>query len=213
MSEFKKLNAEAQKQIRYRERLILMLFCICFMLGFGWHRTLNDITVHIPPDLRSGASVKQGESHPAYIFGFAGEFFTYLNTWNKDGQYDYEGNTSRLRAVLTQKYRKEIRKEIKELMDTGELQGRTRIISPITEDYYTDKKVKVVNKSTWVVTRKYRVREYLKNSKIPIKDIFVEFPIRVIVYKVPIEANPWQLGLDGFESKPKRIVYLKGELE
>ena len=209
----KKRVAELERGIRFRSRLIIGLFGLVFFLIIGWNNAQTDITLHYPPDLRSGASMKVGQIDPSEVFGFVSTVFTYLNTWNENGLHDYPANRKKLRAYLTQKYQRYILAEIKDLERLGEIQGRTRTIQPIAEDYYTEDKVTIKNGSTWVVLRKFRVKEYIKGTGTPIKDTVIEFPIRVVVYTVPRQANPWQLGLDGYEREPTRVPYLKGDLD
>ncbi len=208
---FKKNKAENEKQIRYRDRLIVGLFILLCLVIIGWMRMQREITLHYPPDLRAGAVMKAGEIPDYEVYAFVTNIFTYLNTWNEDGQYDYPANRKRLRAYLTSKYQKQILAEVEKLTALGEIQGRTRTIQPLQSDYYTEDKVQVINGSTWIVMREFRVREYLDGTLI--KDVALRFPIRVVVYSVPREANPWQLGIDGFQEDPERIPYLKGEIE
>lgn len=208
---FKKTKAENEKQIRYRDQLIAGLFIVIALLIMGWMKVQSDISLHYPPDLRSGATMKVGEIPDYEVFAFVGNVFTYLNTWNEDGQYDYLANRKRLRAFFTLRYRKQIKEDISKLMDLGELQGRTRTIQPLSNDFYKQENVEIKNGSTWVVRREYRIKEHLNGTLM--KDVAMKFAIRVVVHPVPHEANPWQIAIDGFEEEPTRIPYLKGELE
>lgn len=208
---FKKTVAEKEKEIRFRNRLIIALLLLNVLQVFGWKGIQHDITLHYPPDLRSGATRKVGQIDDSEVYAFVGEVFTQLNTWQKDGEHDYPAKRKRLRAFMTHRFQKEVIAEIQKLTSLGEIQKRTRKITPLESDYYSQDKVEIKNGSTWIVHREYRIQEHLNNTTI--KDVALRFKIRVVVYAVPHSVNPWQLAIDGFEEDPERIPELKGDLE
>lgn len=208
---FKKIKAENEKHIRYRNRLILALLLLNAFQTIGWMAVQRDITLHYPPDLRVATSRKVGDIEPSEVYAFTGQVFTYLNTWQENGAVDYPAQRKRLRAFLTQSYQKEILAEVDSLKDLGEIQNRTREIQPLPMDFYDDKKVQILSKSSWIVTRHYRIKEYLNGALV--KDVPMTFKIKVTTYNVPHEYNPWQLALNGFAEEPARIPYLKGEFD
>ena len=208
---FKKTKAENEKHIRYRNRLIVALLALNALQTFGWMAVQRDITVRYPPDLRTATSRKVGDIEPSEIYAFAGHVFTYLNTWQENGGRDYPAQRKRLRAFLTQTYQKEILADIESLKGVGEIQNRIRYIQPLPMDFYDDSKVEILSKSSWIVTRHYRIKEYLSGELV--KDVPMTFKIKVTTYNVPHEYNPWQLALNGFAEPPKRIPYLKGDFD
>jgi integrating conjugative element protein (TIGR03746 family) len=58
-------------------------------LWYGWSQAPRELTVHIPPDLRSGAVLALNEVAPANVYAFAFYIFQQLNRWPEDGARDY----------------------------------------------------------------------------------------------------------------------------
>ena len=58
-------------------------------MWIGWSQAPKHLTVHIPPDLRSGAVLKIDEVPPSNVYAFAFYIFQQLNRWPNDGTRDY----------------------------------------------------------------------------------------------------------------------------
>jgi integrating conjugative element protein (TIGR03746 family) len=201
---------ELRKQMRYRDRLILALLGVLVLVIVGWMQAPKDITVHYPPDLRSGTTLRLGEIPPNTVYTFAATIFAYLNTWHEDGGLDYPANRERLRAYLTPRYQREVMRDIEELGKSGELKGRVRKISTVPGAVYDSSKVRVLGDGSWVVWLDYRIEEYIRGTKV--KDVLIRYPVRVVIYEVPYEANPYQLAIDGYEDPgPERLPYKIGD--
>ena len=65
---------------------------VILALWIGWMRMPSNITVHIPPDLRSGAVMALHEVPAANVYAFAFYIFQQLNRWPDDGAEDGQGN-------------------------------------------------------------------------------------------------------------------------
>ena len=77
-------------------------------LWFGWSQAPKGLTVHVPPDLRSGATFTAGEVPPANVYAFAYYIFQQLNRWPEDGARDYGRAIFRVSPYLTPRYRAEL---------------------------------------------------------------------------------------------------------
>lgn len=209
---YKNALKEKDRIIRYLLWINGGLFALVMMVATGWMLVQRDITLHYPPDLRQGAVMKVDEIPPTEVYAFASYVFTYLNTWNEDGEADYPANRYRLRAFLTPRFQRWILDNIKDLKQTGEISGRVRTIQPLPGSVYDPEDVTILSNGSWRVWLDFRIKEYLNGT--PIKDVVIRYPVRIVVYKVPPEANPWQLAIDGFEEPgPQRIPHIKGELD
>src|SRR6185312_14176399 len=63
---------------------VAMLFCA----GGWWHAPRN-LTIHVPPDLRSGSVRKWWDVPPESVYAFAWYIFQQLHRWPTDGEQDY----------------------------------------------------------------------------------------------------------------------------
>src|SRR4051812_22872041 len=85
---WKKEDRDAQL-IKKQYCFIIFLFIICLLLLIGWMREPADLTIHIPPDISNGATLKVGEIPKPVIYSFAYEVWQEINYWPNDGMIDY----------------------------------------------------------------------------------------------------------------------------
>ena len=69
--------------------VIAMQAMVIAGLWYGWSQAPAQLTVHIPPDLRSGAVLQVAEVPPANVYAFAFYIFQQLNRWPEDGARDF----------------------------------------------------------------------------------------------------------------------------
>jgi len=173
-------------------------------LWVGWMRMPSTITVHIPPDLRSGAVMALDEIPPANVFAFAFYIFQQLNRWPENGAEDYGEAIFRIAPYLTPAYRDQLIADMENKGKHGELSNRVRSLQAMLEGGYEERRVDVLSKDVWVVWLDLELNESVKGMTI--KHTFIRYPLRVVRYPVDAEANPWGLALDGFAAEgPKRI--------
>ena len=66
--------------------LVIIVLAIGMAYAFrGWANAPSDITLHIPPDLSSGALVRVGEIPKPNVYGFGYYMWQQLNRWPRDG--------------------------------------------------------------------------------------------------------------------------------
>lgn len=174
-------------------------------LWIGWMRMPSTITVHIPPDLRSGAVMALDEVPPANVYAFAFYIFQQLNRWPENGAEDYGKAIFRTAAYLTPAYRDQLIVDMETKGKHGELGNRVRSLQATLDEGYEERRVDVLSKDVWVVWLDLELNESVKGMTI--KHTVIRYPLRVVRYPVDAEANPWGLALDGFAGEgPKRLV-------
>ena len=174
------------------------------VLGFTLIKAQDDVVVHLPPDLRSGATLVPGQIHPANVYAFAFYIFQQLNRWPENGSEDFGKAIFSLSAYLTPKYRAALQKELELKGRRGELIHRVRGMQERPGHSFDELRVQVLNERTWVVWLDLELQESVKGMSI--KRTLIRYPLRVVRYAVDPEKNPWQLALDGFSDEgPRRL--------
>jgi len=194
---YQDLNSSLKSHITTLRVLIGVLVLVNFLLWFGWNNARSDLTIHIPPDLRSGATLKPGQIAPANVYAFAGYIFQQLNRWEKNGEEDYGKQIFYLASYLTPEYLEYLKNDLEIRGQRGELSGRTRAIQPIPGQGYEERRVDILDDNTWVVWLDFSIQEFVRGMEV--KNIKIRYPIRVVRFNVDPEKNPWGLALDGFE--------------
>ena len=173
-------------------------------LWIGWMRMPSTITVHIPPDLRSGSVLALNEVPPANVYAFAFYIFQQLNRWPENGAEDYGKAIFRIAAYLTPEFRNQLIADMEAKGKQGELAHRVRSLQAIVDHGYEERRVDILSKDVWVVWLDLELDESVKGMTI--KHTRIRYPLRVVRYAVDAEANPWGLALDGFAAEgPKRL--------
>jgi len=174
-------------------------------LWFGWSQAPERLTVHIPPDLRSGAVLAVDEVPPANVYAFAFYIFQQLNRWPEDGAADYGRAIFRVSPYLTPRYRADLLAELEQKGRQGELAYRVRGMQAIPGHGYEERRVDVVSGGVWIVWLDLDLLETVKGMTI--KRTAIRYPLRVVRFAVDPEANPWGLALDGFGADgPRRLT-------
>ncbi len=174
-------------------------------LWFGWSEAPERLTVHIPPDLRSGAVLAVDEVPPANVYAFAFYIFQQLNRWPEDGAKDYGRAIFRVSSYLTPRYRADLIAELEQKGRRGELAYRVRGMQEISGHGYEERRVDVQSPQAWIVWLDLDLLESVKGMTV--KRTAIRYPLRVVRYAVDLEANPWGLALDGFGADgPRRLT-------
>lgn len=176
--------------------VIVLLTLIALVLLVGLIRAPEHLTVHIPPDLRSGASLHFHEIGTANVYAFAYYIFQQLNHWPDDGANDYGSTIFALSAYLTPKYRASLIADLELKGKQGELAHRSRSLQERSGHGYAEERVDVLDDNTWVVWLDLNLFESVQGMTV--KEALIRYPLRVVRYGVDPESNPWGLALDGF---------------
>ena len=171
---------------------------------YGWSQAPKQLTVHVPPDLRSGATLAVGEVPEANVYAFAFYIFQQLNRWSEDGAKDYGMAIFRVSPYLTPRYRADLIADMELKGKQGELAYRVRGVHEISGHGYEERRVDVIAPGVWVVWLDMDLFESVKGMTI--KKTAIRYPLRVVRLAVDPESNPWGLALDGFANNgPHRL--------
>jgi len=177
--------------------LVIMLLAGALAYAFhGWSNAPDDITVHIPPDLSSGASMSVGDVPAPNIYAFGFYIWQQLNRWAEDGAEDYAKNLYRFAPYITPSFRADLLRDMNRRGRQGELSSRVRALSQDPDAPYEEGRVKPVADGVWIVTIDAIIEESV--AGMAVKKTHIRYPLRVIRYDVDRERNPWGMALDGF---------------
>ena len=207
MSRFKNEVIHLQAHIKTLRMGTGALFAIALVLGFGWWSAPRNLTIHVPPDLRSGSVRKWWEVPPESIYAFTFYVFQQLNRWPTNGEDDYARNIHALSAYLTPACQTFLRQDYDHRRSTGELRQRVRGIYEIPGRGFGDNptaRVQVISDRDWVVTLDVTADEYHGSEQV--KRALVRYPLKVVRLDIDPERNPFGLALDCYSSTPQRIT-------
>ncbi len=177
---------------------------LAVFMGWGWHNAPRTLTVHIPPDLRSGSLQPAHEVPQANVYAFAYYIWQQMNRWPENGQEDYGRNLFRLSAYLTPAFRAQLTQDMEERGRRGELLRRVRSVHEVAGTGFEPRRVEVIRDGdAWVVWLDLEINESVRGMNV--KQTAVRYPLRVVRLDVDRERNPWGLALSGFASPPARI--------
>lgn len=90
-------------------------------------------------------------------------------------------------------------------IDQGEVQDRLRNLQGETSTAFDPATVQYLGHDTWIVRLTMRLTEYMNTNGNLVKDVTVNYALRVVRYEGDAKANPWGLALDGFVATPQRV--------
>jgi integrating conjugative element protein (TIGR03746 family) len=190
--------------VRSLQGVIGILVLVVAGLGIGWSQAPRRITVHLPPDLRAGATFAVNEIPAASVYAFTYYIFQQLNRWPDDGAQDYGRAIFRVAAYLTPAYRAWLIADMEHKARQGELSYRVRGIQEYPGRAYSEARVEVVDRDTWLVWLDLDLVESVKGMTV--KQTAIRYPLRVVRQAVDLEANPWGLALDHYgPTGPQRL--------
>lgn len=195
--------AAKDETIRRQTYAIAGLAAACALLWFGWKSAPQDISIHIPPDLRNGASVQVGQITPPSVYAFGYYIFQQLNRWPTNGEVDYAAKLNALQNYMTPSCLDDRQRDLKARGQVSELTNRVRSVQEMPGRGFAQNRVRVESADSWVIFLDLQVQENFRGQ--PVKNTYVQFPLRVVRYPVDLELNPFQLAIDCFAGDPKRL--------
>ncbi|MGE0278256.1 MAG: PFL_4703 family integrating conjugative element protein [Nitrospiraceae bacterium] len=207
MSRFKNEMAHLQAHIKTLRIGTGAVFVIALILGIGWWSAPRNLTIHVPPDLRSGSIRKWWEVPPESVYAFTFYVFQQLNRWPTNGEDDYSRNIRALTAYLTPACQTFLRQDYEQRHTSGELRQRVRGIYEIPGRGYGENptaRVRVLSDRDWIVTLDVTADEYYGAEQV--KRALVRYPLKVVRLDVDPERNPFGLALDCYNGAPQRIA-------
>lgn len=207
MSRFKNEVLHLQAHVKTLRLGATALFVVSLLLCVGWWNSPRNLTIHVPPDLRSGSTRPWWDVPPESIYAFAFYIFQQLNRWPTNGENDYPRNLRALAAYLTPACQAYLQHDYDYRRRTGELRQRVRGIYEIPGRGYGDapvERVKTLSNRDWIVTLDVSADEYYGAEQV--KRALVRYPLKVAKSDIDPEHNPFGLVLDCYSGPPQRIV-------
>lgn len=206
MSRFKNEVNHLQSHVKTLRIVITAILLLATFMGVGWFRAPQNLTIHVPPDLRSGSTRLWWDVPPESVYTFGFYIFQQMNRWPTDGEVDYSRNIFALSAYLTPSCRTFLDQDFRIRQDNGELRKRVRGIYEIPGRGYGDnptERVKQLSRDEWLVTLDVAADEYFGAEQV--KRALVRYPLKIVRMDVDPEKNPFGLALDCYSSAPQRI--------
>jgi len=186
--------------------VFIAILAIALLLSIrGLQNAPSDLTLHIPPDLRSGAKLRPGEVPPPNVYAFAHYIWQQVNHWSRDGDKDYGAAIYRMQAYVTPSCRDWLERDMAAKANRGELSLRTRALQEIPGHEYDEARVKPLGGNAWRVEVDYEIKETVRGM--PVKEAGVRYPLRVVRFDADREANQFGLAVDCFNDteQPTRL--------
>lgn len=183
-----------------------VLFALALVMGIGWWSAPRDLTIHVPPDLRSGSTRKWWQVPPEQVYAFTFYVWQQLQRWPTNGDDDYPRNLHALSGYLTPACQAFLRRDYEYRRNAGELRQRVRGIYEIPGRGYGDnpaQRVRSVSDRDWVVTLDVTADEYFASEQV--KRALVRYPLKVTRMDVDPQRNPFGLAIDCYDGTPQRI--------
>lgn len=206
MSRFRNEVLHLQDHVKTLRLAVAGATGLAILLGAGWWHAPRNLTIHVPPDLRSGSTRKWWDVPPESVYAFTWYIFQQLNRWPSNGEEDYPRNIHALAAYFTPSCQTYLTTDFAFRRDNGELRERVRGIYEIPGRGYGDDpttRVKTISDRQWIVTLDVTADEYYGGEQV--KRAFVRYPLRVVRLDIDPEHNPFGLALDCYASPPERI--------
>ena len=186
--------------------MIALLFAL-LVGGLGvMYQWPSKIKVHHVPGLSEVLVTSIDDVPMATLYGFGFAVWGALNTW-QDGEEGYNANLMSYRFYLTPRYYKEREVLFQKLVDEGELQNRTSTLRPTTDRAFSTNDIRVSKAGdSWHLSLKLRLTETTEGETI--KDVIMEYTLRIVPYAIPEHLNMFGLALDGLASEPVRLETL-----
>jgi integrating conjugative element protein (TIGR03746 family) len=169
MSRFRHEIVHLQAHIRTLRLAAGALALLALLLGLGWWSAPRDLTIHIPPDLRSGSTRRWWDVPPENVYAFAFYIWQQLQRWPSDGEADYPRNLKTLSAYLTPACQAFLEQDYQRRRANGELRLRVRGVYEIPGRGYGEdpaRRVKVISPRDWLVTLDLTADEYYSSEQI-----------------------------------------------
>ncbi len=186
--------------------VIAVMAMICAGLWYGWTMAPSHMTVHIPPDLRSGAEQSVGKVPAPNVYVFAAYIWQQMHRWPANGTKDYAANIHRLQNFVTPRFYDWLEKDFQTKTAKGELRNKIRSGSEIPGHNFEIDRVVVQSDSSWLVWLDFEIKEWV--NELNTKTVQIRYPMRVVRFDIDPQDNPWGVALDGYPAgeHPTRIV-------
>ncbi|MCY9874547.1 PFL_4703 family integrating conjugative element protein [Vibrio barjaei] len=188
-------------------RVVIIFLLAGLLFSVHGNVTMTDkITVHIPPDLRGGASMAVGEIPPSNIFLYASYLWLEANTWMKSGETDALVNLDIYSEYFSPKFVESLKKDITSRQERRDLDRQRRLTMVPGSTFEISKRVVKVTRDSWIVYLDVVDEEFYLGERV--KNSTIRYALKLERFDVPVSRNPLGVRVTGFAERPK----LLGEL-
>ena len=181
-------------------------FIINLLLMIGWYHAQSKVTIFLPPQIpQTGITLNSGEYPETMVYSFAYYVWQSINHWPTNGATDYKQNLEQFSPYLTPRFKSFLVRDYNERLNQGELQDRIRTLSGTNGVAFDRADVELQSNGVWVVHLKMRISEHMNANSNEVKNVDIDYTLRIVRYETDAKANPWGLALDGFVTEPARI--------
>ncbi|MEC8916317.1 PFL_4703 family integrating conjugative element protein [Salinicola sp. V024] len=194
--------------------VIIVLVLFCAGMGLGWYSAPKDLTISIPPDLRSGSTQKWWEKPPSAVYAFTTYVWQQINRWPANGEEDYKRNLYAYSPFLTPSCQAELEEDYRYRKQRNELDQRERMVFEIPGRGFSSAQsgpgaVEIVSRDQWIVNLDLAVKETYAGT--PVRDVYMRFPIRVVRAEGDPQNNKWGMQIDCLARPAQRLEIPKQE--
>ena len=207
MSRIRNEVAHLQAHIKTLRLGAGVLSVLALVMGLGWWSAPRDLTIHVPPDLRTGSTRKWWDVPPESVYTFTLYVWQQLQRWPTNGDDDYPRNIQALSNYVTPACQEFLQQDYDLRHKEGELRKRGRGIYEIPGRGYGDDpalRVQAVSTRDWIVTLDVIADEYYASEQV--KRAFIRYSLKVARVDIDPARNPFGLVIDCYESPPLRIT-------
>lgn len=204
----KYLNAleQSQQHVRTLWKVLIIFFCINLFSLVGWAHSQSKIQIVVPPAVpESGITLTEGQVPPTTVYSFAFYVWQSINHWQHNGTEDYRKQITQFSPFLTPSFKLRLVRNYNNLLNQGELQDRIRIMQGISGGEYSVSDVSYLGHGTWTVDLKMRLTEMMNSNAKIVKDVEMNYELKIVRFNVDAKQNPWGLAVAGFAQSPRRI--------
>jgi len=185
-------RAQNEQELRYRNRIIGMLFVLLALLGMAFWRQPSVLRIYVPPDLSRPQFIAPGEIPPSYVYAFSKILMEKLNYCPEDCGRSYAGNLKDMRNYLTASCYQDLAMHRERNASLYEF--RSRKLLPVGTEIFDPLKVTRLDRNAWEVHVEYLLEEHVKG--VETRRRLYHYPLRIVHYAVPVDLNAYQLAFD-----------------
>lgn len=192
MSVPKNKQRAAQQQIRYQQRINIVLFILLGVLAIGIWRIPSTIKVHTAPDVTKAFVQKNGEIPLHAVYGFARVLWESLNYCEDDCGKEFLPTLEKYKPYITKSCQHDLRNHFE---SSGNLYNfRSRLLLPTEDTMFSPDKIQKVTDNTWYVKLEYNLKDDV--GSVITRDNIMLYPLKIIRSDKPLSINPLGMEID-----------------
>lgn len=192
MSVPKNKQRATQQQIRYQQRINIVLFILLGVLAIGIWRIPSTIKVHTAPDVTKAFVQKNGEIPLHAVYGFARVLWESLNYCEDDCGKEFLPTLEKYKPYITKSCQHDLRNHFE---SSGNLYNfRSRLLLPTEDTMFSPDKIQKVTDNTWYVKLEYNLKDDV--GSVITRDNIMLYPLKIIRSDKPLSINPLGMEID-----------------